>query len=564
MADGPSAYQPSLLATIGQTAVVALALALGTILVESLASEIWPPGHRSRMIRQIVQPLLYGSGVFALALLAEHLRPRLGRWVAIGGMAALCAFAFVGTLENNRLLNADTAVDQNVISGLKRLLPNTNQPVTIVLIPQGATLLKWDSYLSDEYVQTELATPFLYTRVLHPGSQLTEWTDHDSVVLGPDRQGAFLVTSGLAPHWVPYSDILFARYDGQTVSRLDTVTADDLSGFRVAFQRNGPITTTLDPETLTGCPADIDFDQPVAGTGWSVPELAPDGTTFTWTDSVSSTLDLGMAIERPLDFEARIYTAIAPNVLDSVQMNVNGQPVLTEMKPAANGATVVSGTIPVSGPLTRATELSPVILVAIGKTSELEITVDRTEVPEGGNRTLGIAFDSIRFDCGGTGSTQAASDLLPPGQETQGFQDPASAPRGTPATDQSSGTSPGAAASIGAPCPPPRASAPEVVAAPCLSANPNPVPIVGSHGTTTIAWSVGETSSGSTGQVYVSKDGRPEILFLEGRRGEAKARIRPGSVYEFRLYAGPDRSEAISSVIVSTIEGSGDALQQTP
>src|SRR5262249_9069508 len=84
---GADAYQPSFPAAIGQTIAVALALALGTILVESLASEIWPPGQRSRMIQQVVQPLLYGSGVFAVATIISRMRPRWGRPVAIAGMA---------------------------------------------------------------------------------------------------------------------------------------------------------------------------------------------------------------------------------------------------------------------------------------------------------------------------------------------------------------------------------------------------------------------------------------------------------------------------------------------
>jgi hypothetical protein len=556
---GPGAYQPSLLATIAQTVAVAIALALGTILVESLASEVWPPGHRSRMIRQVAQPLLFGSVVFAIAFLAERLRPRLGRFVAIGGMAALCTFAFVGTLENNRLLNTDTAVDQRVISALKRMIPVTNRPVTIVLIPDGTTLPKWNAYISDEYVQTEFGSPFLYTRVLHTGPPVTEWTDYDSVVFGPDRQGVFMMSYGMTTNWVPYSDILFVRYDGQTVSRLDTVTAEDVAGFRVAFQRDGPITTTLNPETLTDCPANIDFDIPVVGTGWSEPEISPDGTTFTWMNSVKTTLDLGMAIERQLDFEAKIHTVMAPDILESVQFSVNGQPVLTEVRTDANGSTVVRGTIPASGPLTKTTKLSPVILVAIGRTSELGITVNRTVIPEGGNRTLGIAFDSIRFRCASDESSLAATATQVSGQGVSEAPVESIAASSTPASASASPTAAPSkpqelAPSITSATCPPRRDSPAAEAA-CLAANPNPVSVRGGHGSTTIAWSTGNADRGATGQIYLSKDGRPEILFYEGNRGTVKARIRAGSVYEFRLYSGTERGELLTSLIVSTIEG---------
>jgi 2-polyprenyl-3-methyl-5-hydroxy-6-metoxy-1,4-benzoquinol methylase len=84
---------------------------------------------------------------------------------------------------------------------------------------------------------------------------------------------------------------------------------------------------------------------------------------------------------------------------------------------------------------------------------------------------------------------------------------------------------------------------------PTLSAFPNPVPAGNELGKTTISW---DTSDGSIGKVYVSKDGGEESLFTDSRRGTAVADwIQTGSNYEFRLYDS-DHTELLASVIVTT------------
>src|SRR5215204_615442 len=80
-----------------------------------------------------------------------------------------------------------------------------------------------------------------------------------------------------------------------------------------------------------------------------------------------------------------------------------------------------------------------------------------------------------------------------------------------------------------------------------LTAFPNPVPV--EFSTTKIAW---KTAGGELGQVYLSVDGGPEVLFAQGATGEKDAPwIRPRVTYVFRLYAGRTHATLLDSVTVT-------------
>ena len=89
-----------------------------------------------------------------------------------------------------------------------------------------------------------------------------------------------------------------------------------------------------------------------------------------------------------------------------------------------------------------------------------------------------------------------------------------------------------------------------------LSASPNPV-LFGADqqdqvGSSTISWS---TATSALGQLYVSLNGQPEKLFVEGSEGSAVANwVRPGSSYEFHLYAGRGHSQQLASVTITTAQ----------
>jgi hypothetical protein len=78
-----------------------------------------------------------------------------------------------------------------------------------------------------------------------------------------------------------------------------------------------------------------------------------------------------------------------------------------------------------------------------------------------------------------------------------------------------------------------------------LSASPNPVPAGEGSGKTTISW------KSIDGKVYVSVNGREEMLFAGSPRGQQQANwIEAGSQYEFRLY-NSDHEEPLAKVIVT-------------
>ncbi len=83
-----------------------------------------------------------------------------------------------------------------------------------------------------------------------------------------------------------------------------------------------------------------------------------------------------------------------------------------------------------------------------------------------------------------------------------------------------------------------------------ISASPNPVPITGGKGTTTIDW---DTGDGSRGEVYMSRAGKAEQLFAGiSAHGSQKVNwISAGGKYEFRLYAGKEHKRILASVEVT-------------
>jgi hypothetical protein len=80
---------------------------------------------------------------------------------------------------------------------------------------------------------------------------------------------------------------------------------------------------------------------------------------------------------------------------------------------------------------------------------------------------------------------------------------------------------------------------------PSLSASPNPVPAGQGPGRTTISW------NSVDGNIYVSVNGREEMLFAGSPRGQQEANwIEAGFDYEFRLY-NSDHNELLAKVTVT-------------
>ena len=82
-----------------------------------------------------------------------------------------------------------------------------------------------------------------------------------------------------------------------------------------------------------------------------------------------------------------------------------------------------------------------------------------------------------------------------------------------------------------------------------ITASPNPVTLGEGPGTTTITWNTGD---GTTGQVYVSEDGKAESLFATAPTGSAPAPwIAAGKTFEFSLFAGTEHAKVLAKTQVT-------------
>ena len=89
---------------------------------------------------------------------------------------------------------------------------------------------------------------------------------------------------------------------------------------------------------------------------------------------------------------------------------------------------------------------------------------------------------------------------------------------------------------------------------PSLTASPNPVPAGDELGQTTISW------KSVDGKVYVSTNGREEVLFADIPRGSQQANwIKSGTTHEFRLY-NADHTQLLAKVTVIRARKTKSAL----
>jgi hypothetical protein len=130
----------------------------------------------------------------------------------------------------------------------------------------------------------------------------------------------------------------------------------------------------------------FDFDRPAPGDGWSVPE-----GSHMWTDAPEATLDLWLRRGTNYRMQWRIIAAMAPDILSSLHVKVNGRPLQVEARPDAGGA------------VTYVAKISAADVATDPSGTRLAFTVDRVVAPKSlgmnnDERTLGVMFDWIRID----------------------------------------------------------------------------------------------------------------------------------------------------------------------
>jgi Sulfotransferase family len=130
------------------------------------------------------------------------------------------------------------------------------------------------------------------------------------------------------------------------------------------------------------------FCQPLRGTGWQRREFPDPNTVFRWMGDTVSTLDLPLAIAQDLQIEFCIINALAPDILQSLTLEVGGQIIPLSVLYSYDTTTIVTGTLPRSALSEPFTKL----------TFRINRTLSAQSLKEGerDNRPVGLAFTSIQ------------------------------------------------------------------------------------------------------------------------------------------------------------------------
>jgi hypothetical protein len=146
------------------------------------------------------------------------------------------------------------------------------------------------------------------------------------------------------------------------------------------------------------------FDQAFEGVSWHLPANSPEHGVMWWSGpGTQSTLDFPLARHSDLLIQFRILMALAPDILDSLTLKVNSQPIPLIRQPDPAGAIIFQGRIP------RA------VLRRRPGFTRLAFEVNRTVAPNAvdaqnpDDRRLGVLFNWIELS-----PTTTASSIWPP------------------------------------------------------------------------------------------------------------------------------------------------------
>lgn len=144
---------------------------------------------------------------------------------------------------------------------------------------------------------------------------------------------------------------LLERYGAQLAPHLqpesvETMTADTL---KELLEKNYEQRYINEQKPAVSA-LDYDFYQPLYGSGWHRRDLPKQGTSiFRWTGPETvSTLDLSLENQADMTVEFRLIRthAIAPDILDSLRLEVNDQPIELSILYSNKGVKLIQGNIP--------------------------------------------------------------------------------------------------------------------------------------------------------------------------------------------------------------------------
>jgi len=250
--DSPATEEPSIYPTLGYTLLVAFALYASTLVVES-TSDVWYAGSRTLMIQQVFQPLAYCALFFGAVGVLNRWSRRWTYRVQWVGMTAACVVAYLVGLEYNHQLNAHTRYDKQFFSALDKAAPQgfEGQQTIIMKLDGGVDLARWGT-CTHRYVQTYYKNPKLNLQFLIPGAPVEGFAGYNTMVFLPDDQGVQMMGPNEGLDLVPYHQLRFAVYDGQKVTFQEAISAEELRGFRVKYDRPNSIRCSMPPVIAQG------------------------------------------------------------------------------------------------------------------------------------------------------------------------------------------------------------------------------------------------------------------------------------------------------------------------
>jgi hypothetical protein len=129
-----------------------------------------------------------------------------------------------------------------------------------------------------------------------------------------------------------------------------------------------------------------DFDRQIDGNGWSPPE-----GSRTWMTSPSASIRTRLRAGNDYEVTFRVTMGIAPDVLASLHLDVNGQPVVLAGAQDPDGAWIFRGSLPGA------------IVARDDRKTTLQFSVNRVVTPKSlgineDTRTLAIQFDWLRVE----------------------------------------------------------------------------------------------------------------------------------------------------------------------
>jgi hypothetical protein len=172
---------------------------------------------------------------------------------------------------------------------------------------------------------------------------------------------------------------LFLDYDGRRLTVPQRIDAAWFAGLQADWERSAPILQGEDDEFP--CPVRFDFSvSPPDGTGWSVPEQQPDGSFRMWMAGDRASLRLPTRCAGAVAVSLHVVGAMAEDIVEGLELRVDGQRVALQARPRGGGSRELTGVFNAPpGP----------------KRVLLELSVPRTIVPDGGDRTLAVMLAGV-------------------------------------------------------------------------------------------------------------------------------------------------------------------------